>query len=202
MTICFWYCRSHWAQQQLVLTPKATVEMLLCLCNFASFCPCMERWGVPRTATVWQYSFSSWPFCVWHHSSGLRAPMQCHADPSSLVPSVQSFWEAATYFNRQVKIPVLLTRGSCWPWSFSVTWVAGVFYNGLMTGRTSSWFEASSSHRSIQPWYKEQCGPSYSNSKASFQNLLRFVAVCRGNCRRNSGSFHMLSISCIPNIHL
>lgn len=106
-------------------------------------------------------------------------------------------------FQRQVKIPVLLTRGSSWPWSFSVTRVAGVFYNGLMTARTSSWFEASSSHRSIQPWYKEQCGPSYSNSKASFQNLLRFVAVwLYFHCRGNSGSFHTLSISCIPNIHL
>lgn len=143
---------------------------------------------------------SSWLFFVWHHSSGLRAPMQCHADPSSLVPSVQSFWEAATYFNRQVKTPILLTCGSCWPWSFSVTWLAGVFYNGLMT---SSWFEASSSHRSFQPWYKEQYGPSYLKSKAPFQNFLRFAAVWLYFHRRgNSGSFHTLSISCIPNIHL
>lgn len=192
MIICFQYCKSHWDQQQLVLTPKATVEMLLCLCSFASFCPFTKRWGVSHAATVWYYSFSSWSFFIWHHCSGLRAPMQWHVNSSSLVPSVQSFWEAAPYFKRQVKIPVLLTRGSYRPWSFSVTRVAGVFYNGLMTARTSSWFEASS-HRSFQSSYKVQYGPSYLNRKAPFQNLLRLVAVWLYFCRGNSGSFHTLS---------
>lgn len=149
-----------------------------------------------------QYSFSSWPFFIWHHSSGLRAPMQHHADPSSLVPSV-SLWETTLYFKRQVKIPVLLTHGYCWPWSFSVTWAAGVLYNGLWTARMSSWFEASASHRSFQPWFKEQCGPIYLNSKEPFQNLLRFVAVwLYFDCRENSGSFHIVRFPALPTFFL
>ena len=70
------------------------------------FCPCAKRYHFPQcfpcSSTVWQCAFSSRSLFVWAHNTGLRAPVRCHADPSSPVPSVQRSRKAEASAGRPV----------------------------------------------------------------------------------------------------